>query len=100
MATYSNAARAVGVRKRRQPLPEALSDSRCTVRAPPRTPRGLRPCEPTKNPNQNLSKKENQRGFRPPPVGGPGAGLVRERKKKPGKTRPRRGKTTSCSGRG
>ena len=71
MGTYLSAARAVGARKQRQPLPEALSDSQCTVRAPPRTPRGLRPCDPTKNQNQNLSKKENQEAFCALPLVGP-----------------------------
>src|ERR1035438_6470092 len=59
MATYSNAARTVGARKQRQPLPEAPSDSEYPVGAPPRTPRGLRPCDPAENQSQNLSKKEN-----------------------------------------
>src|ERR1017187_3650594 len=59
MGTYLSAARAAGARKQRQPLPEAPSDSEYPVGAPPRTPRGLRPCDPAENQSQNLSKKEN-----------------------------------------
>src|ERR1039458_4406101 len=41
------------------------------VGAPPRHPRGLRPCDPTENQSQNLSKKENMRQSAPSRWSGP-----------------------------
>ena len=62
-------------------MPEALSEPAYRVhlvRASHRTPRGLRPCDPLQNPNQNLSEKENQQASYALPLVGIEQGASRE----------------------
>src|SRR5208283_749351 len=81
MGTCSSAAHAVGARKRRQPPWEAHGDSwrqGLLAGAPPRTPRGLRPCDPAQTKTKPFSEGRTK-AIPHPPVGRDGARCVRRK---------------------
>src|ERR1039458_5497848 len=90
MATYSNAARTVGVRKRRQPLPEALSDSQCTVRAPPEPRGGFAPATRLKTKIKTFLRRKTKKRSAPSRWSGPSRtrqGQTKQNLRKPAPSR-------------